>query len=108
MGDDHHAGAENQTHAYNPLHGRPDALCLPRTVVKADDRLCPQGKSSHGHGDDQQIALDDGRAGHQRIPLFGPSVMLENGVEHNEEYAVAGNNEKGRQAKGEYTHHHPP
>ena len=104
MGSDHHNRAEQQAQPHNGFHGLADTVRVTRAVIKADDRLGPQGHTPMGHRNNQQITLHNGGAGHQRITQFRPAVPLEHGIEHNQQYAVRGDNEKRRQTE----RHHLP
>ena len=104
VGHHRHEHTEGHAQGHDGLDGPLDALQVGRAVVEADHRLAAQGKAAHGHGDEEQIALHDGGAGHQGIPQLRPAVALEHSVQHDQQDAVRGDDEEGGQAEGQ----HPP
>ena len=110
QGVGHHRHEHTEGHAQG--HDRPDgpfdAFQVGRAVVEADHRLAAQGKAAHGHGDEEQVALHDGGAGHQGIPQLRPAVALEHSVQHDQQDAVRGDDEEGGQAEGQHPPHDAP
>ena len=108
VGEYHHPRAEGEAQAHNTLDGLFDALQVAGAVVEADHRLGAQGEAAHGHGDEEQVALHDGGAGDQGVPLLRAAVPLEHRVEHDEQDAVGGDDQEGGQAEGEHPPHDGP
>ena len=95
VGEHHHPRAEGEAQAHDALDGLFDTLQVAGAVVEADHRLGAQGEAAHGHGDEEQVALHDGGAGDQGVPLLRAAVPLEHRVEHDEQDAVGGDDQKG-------------
>lgn len=108
VGHHRHEHTEGHAQGHDGLDGPLDALQVGRAVVEADHRLAAQGKAAHGHGDEEQIALHDGGAGHQGIPQLRPAVALEHSVQHDQQDAVRGDDEEGGQAEGQHPPHDAP
>ena len=92
--DKHHGGkteAQQQNIFFcllNPVH----SFC---PVIIAEDSLCSAGDSQHRTCNEHHIALDNGGTGDEHIPLTGASVLLQHGVQNNNDDTVSSQDQNG-------------
>lgn len=84
---------------------RLDPVDLARAVVEAHHRLAAQGDAAHGHSDDEHKALDDGGAGNEDVALPRTAESLKHRVQHDQQDAVGGDGQEGRQTEQKHPLH---
>lgn len=96
---DHH----KRTKADAEQHDTPDCLlharCTAKAVIEAHDWLAAERDPAERHRDEEQIALDDRRTGHERIALARTAVALQHCIEHDEQDTVTCDDQKRRKSK---------
>ena len=75
------------------------------TVVEAQNGLGAAADAQHGSGNHQQIALGNGGAGDEHIPLLRPAVGLQGRIHENENQRVGGQNHERGKAQTENPPH---
>ena len=99
MCHDHH----KRTKADAEQHDTPDCLlharCAAKTVIEAHDWLAAERDPAERHRDEEQIALDDRRTGHERIALARTAVALQHCIEHDEQDTVTCDDQKRRKSE---------
>ena len=94
MGDQEHHCGKYQAQRRDMNLRLLDSFRPSRTVIIAQDGLCPAGNPAKRHGNHQHKALNNGHAGQQHISLLRSAVLLNHRIQRNDQDVVKCNDQK--------------
>ena len=73
---------------FHPVH----SFCA---VIVAEYGLCSAGNTQHGAGYEHHVALHNGGTGDEHITFAGTAVLLQHGIQDNDDHTVGCQNQEG-------------